>query len=151
MSLLRDALEDVGRDQEAIALCESLRPEDSNKEQSSLSARVRLGGAAEVIRFYESDPGKTRNWNVLGCAYARNGRREEAEEAAFHVTGGDSGAEIYACLGDKDRVFEALDRDVPFGPIRVGWFLLRVDREHPGFLAGDPRLQALRKKVGLPQ
>jgi len=59
--------------------------------------------------------------------------------------------EIYACLGDKDRVFEALDRAEHLGPIRIGWFLLRVDREHRGLLAGDPRLKALRKKVGLPE
>jgi TolB-like protein/Flp pilus assembly protein TadD len=150
-SFLGDTLEDAGREREAIALCESLRPEDPNKEQCNMSARVRSGGAAEAIQFYESDPGKPRNWNALGCAYARLGRREEAEKAVFNVKGGDGGAQIYACLGDKDRVFEALDRDVPFGPIRMGWFLLRVDREHRGLLAGDPRLQALRKKVGLPQ
>lgn len=59
--------------------------------------------------------------------------------------------EIYACLGDKDRVFEALDRAAVLGPIRIGWFLLRVDRENPGFLRGDPRLAALRKKGGLPE
>jgi hypothetical protein len=33
----------------------------------------------------------------------------------------------------------------------MGWFLLLVDREHPGLLSGDPRLKALRKKVGLPE
>jgi hypothetical protein len=64
--------------------------------------------------------------------------------------GGSGGIEIYACLGDKDRVFEALDRAAGLGPIRIGWFLLRVDREHRGLLSGDPRLKALRKKVGLP-
>jgi hypothetical protein len=64
--------------------------------------------------------------------------------------GGSGGIEIYACLGDKDRVFEALDREAGLGPIRIGWFLLRVDREHRGLLSGDPRLKALRKKVGLP-
>ena len=59
-------------------------------------------------------------------------------------------AQIFACLGDKDRVFETLDRAAAVGPIRMGWFLLRVDREHRGLLRGDPRLRALRKKVGLP-
>jgi len=50
----------------------------------------------------------------------------------------------------KDRVFEALDRNAAVGPIRNGWFLLRKDRENRGLLRGDPRLKALRKKVGLP-
>jgi hypothetical protein len=33
----------------------------------------------------------------------------------------------------------------------MGLFLLRVDRENRGLLRGDPRLKALRKKVGLPE
>ena len=77
--------------------------------------------------------------------------REEAEKLIPKVTGGSDGMEIYACLGDKDRVFEALDRAEHLGPIRIGWFLLRVDREHRGLLTGDPRLKVLRKKVGLPE
>jgi hypothetical protein len=44
-----------------------------------------------------------------------------------------------------------LDGIARLGPIRIGWFLLRVDRESPGLLRGDPRLQALRKRVGLPE
>jgi hypothetical protein len=56
---------------------------------------------------------------------------------------GSGGMEIYACLGDKERVFEALDRAAVLGPIRIGWFLLRVDREHHGLLAGDPSLNRM--------
>jgi hypothetical protein len=33
----------------------------------------------------------------------------------------------------------------------MGYFLLRVDRVNRGLLRGDPRLKALRKKVGLPE
>jgi hypothetical protein len=54
-------------------------------------------------------------------------------------------------LGDKDRAFEVLNQVAQIGPIRMGWFLLRVDREHPGLLSGDPRLPALRRKAGLPE
>ena len=78
-------------------------------------------------------------------------RREEAEKLAPKEIGGSGGMQVYACLGDKERVFEALDRAAVLGPIRVGWFLLRVDRKHRGLLAGDPRLKALRKNVGLPE
>jgi hypothetical protein len=67
------------------------------------------------------------------------------------VIGGSGGVEIYASLGDKDRVFQALDRAEHLGPIRIGWLLLRVDREHRGLLTGDPRLNGLRKRVGLPE
>jgi hypothetical protein len=60
-------------------------------------------------------------------------------------------AEAFACSGGKDRIFESLDGIARLGPIRIGWFLLRVDRENPGLLRGDPRLRALRTRVGLPE
>jgi hypothetical protein len=88
---------------------------------------------------------------ALGCAYARAGRREEAEKMAAANPTADSLARAFACLGDKDRVFKALESETVVGPIRMSYFLLRVDRENPGLLRGDPRLKALRKKVGLPE
>jgi tetratricopeptide (TPR) repeat protein len=85
----------------------------------------------------------------LGYAYARVGRREEAAKLAAAGTGrGQIGqARIFAALGDKDRAFEALDRAIPSGPVRIG-----RDLTWPEFapLRGDSRLKALRKKVGLP-
>jgi TolB-like protein len=144
-TFLDDALEDAGRDQEALAVCET-----NPNSPCGWGARVRLGRAAEVIRLHEADPSEVPA-TPLGCAFARVGRREDAEKLAPSVIGGSGGVEIYACLGDKDRVFEALDRAEHLGPIRIGWFLLRVDREHRGLLAGDPRLKALRKRVGLPE
>jgi TolB-like protein/Flp pilus assembly protein TadD len=146
---LSDALADVGRDEEAVRECEKLPPETGNRNRCVFGARVRQGRAREMIQIYETDP-REGGETALGCAYARVGRREEAEKRVSKVTGGEGGAEIFACLGEKDRVFEALDRAAALGPIRIGWFLLRVDRENRGLLRGDPRLQALRKKVGLP-
>jgi tetratricopeptide (TPR) repeat protein len=143
---LDDALEDAGRDEEAIAVCESR----ASRKGCGLDARVRLGRAAEVIQVAEADPDAEAE-DALGCAYAHLGRREEAERLTSKVSGGAGGMEIYACLGDKERVFQALDRAAVLGPIRIGWFLLRVDREHRGLLSGDPRLSELRKKVGLPE
>jgi hypothetical protein len=118
---------------------------------------VRLGRDREVVQFYEANQaeltvrGKTGFGAALGCAYAHLGRREEAENFAPMQNGGEGGATIFSCLGDKDRVFEILDRNSAVGPIRMGWFLLRVDRANRGLLRGDPRLKALRKKVGLPE
>lgn len=146
---LGDAMADAGRDAEAVSYCEKLPPENPNREECILGAQVRLGRAGEVVQLYEANHAKRTN--SLGCAYARLGRREDAERTAPMVTGGDGGAEIFSCLGDKNRVFEALDRNAAVGPIRMGWFLLRVDRENRGLLRGDPRLRALRKKVGLPE
>jgi tetratricopeptide (TPR) repeat protein len=149
---LGDALADAGRDDDAVKSCEKLPAEDPQREVCILGARMRQGKTSEVVQIYGAS--RRVSATVLGCAYARLGRREEAEqEARIGATnpGGNRGAEIFACLGDKDRVFEALDREAAVGPVRMGLFLLRVDRENRGLLRGDPRLKALRKKVGLPE
>ena len=156
---LGDALEDAGRYEEAAKSCEKLPPEHPAKDRCSFETQVLLGKALEVVQFFEAKHAKPRDFvekklrggTPLGCAYARLGRREEAESLAPGVSGGEGGAEIYSCLGDKDRVFEILDRNSAVGPIRMGYFLLRVDRVNRGLLRGDLRLKALRKKVGLPE
>jgi TolB-like protein len=145
---LADALADTGRKEEAFAICN--KAATGFRENCLPDALVRLGKASEVIQNYAArpdNPGPIKA--ALVCAYAHSGRRAEAEEVASRS--GQYRAQAFACLGDKDRVFESLDGIARLGPIRIGWFLLRVDRESPGLLRGDPRLQALRKRVGLPE
>ena len=79
--------------------------------------------------------------------YARVGRRDDAERIA-KTRGPLAQAEIFVALGDKDRAFEALERAIPLGPVRIG-----RDLNYPAFAAlrGDPRVKALRKKIGLPE
>jgi hypothetical protein len=87
---------------------------------------------------------------ALGCAYARAGRREDAEWVAATTAenpGAVSEAEIFACLGDKEHVFKVLNEHASTGPIRMGWVLNRVDRQHRGLLQRDPRLSALRTMI----
>jgi TolB-like protein len=149
---LADALADAGRNDEAAEICGRLPPEYNGKSQCTPGALVRQGKSAEVIQAYGTGA-LPRNSNpveaALACAYSRAGRRDEAEKAAglsgFYST------VAFTCLGDKDRAFEAFDSHAALGPIRIGWFLLRADRENPGLLRGDPRSKALRKKVGLPE
>jgi hypothetical protein len=57
-------------------------------------------------------------------------------------------ARIFAALGDRDRTLEALGRGAVEGPFRVGRALAFPEF---GFLRGDPRLKAVRKRVGLPE
>ena len=57
-------------------------------------------------------------------------------------------AGIFTALGDKDRAFEALERAIPLGPVRLGRDLTYAEFAP---LRGDPRVKALRKKVGLPE
>jgi serine/threonine-protein kinase len=145
---LGDALADAGRNQEAVSVCAKLPSEHPLRVQCLPGALIRQGRASEVIRAYSVLPDAPPF--VLACAYARTGRREDAEAMAARV-GADNKAVVFACMGDKDRVFQALERNAAVGPIRMGWFLLRVDRENPDLLRGDPRLKILRKKVGLPE
>jgi hypothetical protein len=55
---------------------------------------------------------------------------------------------IFAGLGDKDRLFDALERMRMRGPPRVGQYLMFP--ELMPLLRDDPRVLALRQKVGLP-
>jgi hypothetical protein len=84
----------------------------------------------------------------LGYAYALAGRREDAEKIAALAPLPIEQAAIFVALGDKDQAFEALDRAIPLGPVRIG-----RDLTWPEFapLRGDPRLKTLRQKLGLPE
>ena len=77
---------------------------------------------------------------------ACQGRAEElAAGGAFNPL---NQAHIFACLGEKERALEALDRATAIGPFRVGRELLAPEFE---IMRGDPGLSAVRKKVGLPE
>jgi TolB-like protein/Flp pilus assembly protein TadD len=106
-------------------------------------ARLAQGRIDEAIKILST----FKNPRYLGYAYGRAGRREEAERLAAAVApNAFSQALIYAGLGDKDRTLEALDRVAGLGAGRIGRAL-----NSPEFvlLRGDPRTNALRKKVGL--
>ncbi len=147
---LGDALADAGRNREAVGECVKLTSDSQNKNGCIFGARTRDGQAAEVIQALQSVPDQRNVAGALGCAYARSGRPEEAQRLMSTASGLEHIVLIAACLGAKDRVFEALDHASDVGPVRMGCILNRVNRENAGLLRGDPRLQALRKKVGLP-
>ncbi len=145
----------AGRFDEAAALCE--KPPADFQDQPLLLGRARLGQGRtnEAIHIFKEamnrgvKPGSEVQ-GELGYAYARAGRREDAEKLAVSIPWQNpfNLALIYAGLGDKDRTFEALDRAAARGPGRVGRALT-----FPEFalLRGDPRVKELRKKVGLPE
>ena len=56
---------------------------------------------------------------------------------------------IYAGLNDKERAFEALDRAMAmkFSTWRVATWM---NRPEMAILLGDPRYQAIRLRLGLP-
>jgi TolB-like protein len=106
---------------------------------------------ARVRERLRTNPQLARRDNVaeqLGYAYALAGRRDDAEKIVAGAPLFIEQATIFVALGDKDRAFEALDRAIAMGPVRIGRDLTR-----PEFapLRSDPRLKTLRKKVGLPE
>jgi serine/threonine-protein kinase len=117
-------------------------------DDSECLARARLGQGRvnEAIQILST----MDNSRYLGYAYARAGRREDAEKLAAEVApNAYFQAIVYAGLGDKDRTFEALNRMADLlGAARIGRAL-----NDPEFalLRGDRRINALRRKVGLPQ
>ena len=144
----------AGRYDEAAGHCEKLPADYSNNSWCVGRALLGQGRIGEVVQMlepafpHELPEGDMRR-ALLGCAYARVGRREEAEQvAAASSFNPFNQAQIFACLGDKDRAFEALDRAAAVGPFRMGRALTWPEF---ALLRGDPRVKALRNKVGLPE
>ncbi len=145
----------AGRFDEAARWCEQQPTDFEGRDLLLGRARLGQGRTYEAIQILEAalkrgvKPG-SEVWGELGYAYARAGRREDAGDVAASVPTRNpfNRALIFAGLGDKDRTFEALDLAAAGGPFRVGRML-----GYPEFalLRGDPRIQALRKKVGLPE
>ena len=89
------------------------------------------------------------NRGYLGYAYARAGRREDAEKVAAEIAPNPfNQALVFAGLGDRDRTLDALERMAVLGPVRIGRALTFQEF---AFVRDDPRVKALRKKVGLPE
>ena len=77
------------------------------------------------------------------------GKREEAGTLlSAHPDWPNQHVLIYAGLGDKDRVFEALDRMLAAKDQRVRTYLTYPEL---ALIRGDPRLKTFRKKAGLPE
>ena len=138
----------AGRYDEAARYCNKLPADYPGRNMCLGRALLGQGRTEEAIRiFIKSDDRSDRAY--LGYAYARSGRREEAEKLAIDLSPRPlQQALIFAGLGDKERTLEALDRMAVVGPVRMGSILSLPEL---ALLRGDPRVKALRKKVGLPE
>jgi TolB-like protein/Flp pilus assembly protein TadD len=131
---------------EAAGHCQQLPDEYKFKRWCLGRARLGQGRIEEAIWILQADAYDGEHGS-RGYALARAGRRDEAEKVASAALDPFAQALIFAGLGDKDRTFEALDRATALGAIRIGRVLTFPEY---GLLRGDPRLKALRRKVGLP-
>jgi tetratricopeptide (TPR) repeat protein len=139
----------AGRFEEAAGHCERVGSPNRKSQclGRALSGQGRIG---EAIQILEADLARGQvDSGVLGNAYGRAGRREEAEKlAAGWQDDPLVHAMTFAGLGDKDRTLQALERMAPLGPFRIGRALTFPEL---ALVRGDPRVKALRKKVGLPE
>ncbi len=87
-------------------------------------------------------------FGYLGYLLASSGHREEALAlAAKHPDSPSRTMLIYAGLGDKDRAFEGLAQTAEINWWRAATWMHRPEM---ALLRNDPRMPALRHKLGLP-
>ena len=140
----------AGRYDQAIDRCRDWPATDAFTLECLGRARLGQGKIKEAVELLARDPALPNNpqsRGFLGHAYARAGRRDEAEKMAKASTYPNEQVLIFAGLGDKDRTLEALNRMAALGPQRVSLYLAGPEL---AFLRGDPRLKLFRKKFGLP-
>jgi tetratricopeptide (TPR) repeat protein len=138
----------AGRYDEAVQHCDKLPADHPNRNMCLGRALMGKGKTEDAIDILVKS-GKRSERSYLGYAYARSGRREEAEKLAVDLSPRPfQQAVVFAGLDDKERTLDALDRMALVGPVRMGWILGLPELN---FLRGDPRLKNLRKKVGLPE
>ena len=146
------ALLAAGRYEEAVQDCQQASSGNPLKNECLGRARAQEGKFDDAIRLLANS---TTNWGYLAYAYGKAGRRAEAEKLMAdapalypHNRGGFQYALAFAGLGDKEQAVKQLERMANLGPVRLG-----RDLTYPelALVRGDPRVQALRKKVGLPK
>jgi tetratricopeptide (TPR) repeat protein len=147
------ALLAAGLYNKAARECEQASADDEIKNECLGRARTQQGKLTDAISLLSHSP--TNNWGYLAYAYGKAGRRAEAEKLMSDAPtlyqdrrGPFQYALAFAGLGDKEQTVEQLERMADLGPVRLG-----RDLTYPefAFVRGDPRVKALRKKVGLPE
>lgn len=110
----------------------------------ALTFSGRLAEAWPVWETKKEQPG----WQFwMAHAYVMSGQRTEVERMTAIHTHPYRLAVLYAALGDNDRAFDALNRAADLLPHRVALLLVYPEMAP---LRGDPRFNALRKKLNLP-
>ena len=145
----------ASRFNEAAIHCDKLPEGFWGKSECVGRVRLGQGKTAEAIQVFEAGLRQDRAAGTeirgyLGYAYARAGRRGDAENLAATMPAINpfNTAVVFAGLGDKNRCLDALERATAAGPYRMAWMLSFPEY---AVLRGDPRVSALRKKVGLPE
>jgi tetratricopeptide (TPR) repeat protein len=145
------ALRAAGRFTESEFHCQAAAENDQHMSECWAATYFRQGKTGDAVRVLEEQWGTrlmAQGAHSLGVAYARAGRRRDAERVAAAMPRPASKGVVFAALGDRDRTLDTLEEMIPMGPTRIGRALIGPEY---AFLRGDPRLHALRKRVGLPE
>jgi tetratricopeptide (TPR) repeat protein len=140
----------IGRFDEADSHCIKAAENDEQSSACWSDTLLRQGKTDDALRTLEArwkDQLLRMGAESLGVAYAHAGRRQDAERIAAVTPRPASKLLIFAALRDKDRTLEFLNQMLPMGATRVGRELISPEF---AFLRGDPRLNVLRKRLGLP-
>jgi TolB-like protein len=136
---------------EAASECENLPANFVAASDCLGRARLGQGRTAEAIRILQT----ANDWCYLAYAYQKAGRREEVEKLLVEAPlahpnrrGHFQYAVVYAGMNDRDRTIDQLEQWAAVGPVRMGYTLTEPEF---AFVRADPRVKALRKKVGLPE
>ena len=133
--------------------CEQASAEHEARNECLGRARTQQGKLGDALPLLTDSP--TKNWGYLAYAYGKAGRRTDAEKLMAdgpmlyqHRGGPNQYALAFAGLGEKDQTIAQLERMATLGPVLLG-----RDLTYPEFalVRGDPRVKALRKRVGLPE
>jgi TolB-like protein/DNA-binding winged helix-turn-helix (wHTH) protein/Tfp pilus assembly protein PilF len=143
-------MNNTGRHDDALAYSRRLvatYPDNGFLKVQVGRALTDRGQVEEAIKIYEELRFPHAN-HYLGYAYAKAGRRAEAEAiAARNQEFPHRLAVIYAGLGDKDRTFDALNKmDKDKNPLLESY----ISFPELALIRGDPRLAELRRRLGLP-
>jgi len=119
-SNIAEVFTSAGRYDEAATYCNKLPLDHPGRNRCLGRSLLGQGRTEEAIRILIKSDIKSDRAN-LGYAYARSGRREEAEKLASDLSPRPlQQAVIFAGLGAKDRTLDALDRMAGVGPVRMG-------------------------------
>ena len=147
------ALTVAGRYDEAVVLLRQALAVDPDLPGANLQLARALafsGRAQDAIALWESRPDTDLSWERwMTHAYLRLGRHDDVARMV-EANKNDHPyrqALIYAALGDVDRTFAALNAAIPLMPQRTALLLVLPEM---ALLRGDPRLEALRKRLKLP-
>jgi TolB-like protein len=136
----------TGRYRDAAAECMKMVANDPLTKQCLARTKLGEGRMEEAISLLKNDP-NPQSQGFLGYAYARSGRRKEAEVLADHAVLANEQALVFAGLGDTTRTLDALNRMGALGAQRVGMYL---NSPELAAVRNDPRVAELRARVGLP-